>query len=48
VGLLNALLALGIAFGLKWTPDQQAIVMSFVTTASQFFIRTQVTAKVPV
>jgi len=47
VGLLKSLLALGIAFGLKWTPDQQAIIMTFVTSAAQFFVRTQVTAKVP-
>jgi hypothetical protein len=47
VGLLKSVIALGIAFGLKLDPQQQAIAMTLSTTAAQFFVRTQVTATVP-
>jgi hypothetical protein len=46
VGLLKAVIALGIAFGLKWDPQQQAMAMTLATTAAQFFVRTQVTPSV--
>ncbi|HEV2636446.1 MAG TPA: hypothetical protein VGX23_14945 [Actinocrinis sp.] len=47
LGLVQALLALGVGFGLKWTPDQQAMVMSLAATIVAMFVRTQVTAPVP-
>jgi len=47
VGLLKAVLALGLAFGWKLDPAEQAIIMTVVTTLAQFFVRTQVTASVP-
>ena len=47
VGLIKAAVALGIAFGLNWTPEVQAMVMTVATTVVQLFVRTQVTAKVP-
>jgi len=46
VGLLKAVLSLGLAFGLKWNAQQQAAAMTLVTTLAQFFVRTQVTASV--
>ena len=47
LGLVQALLALGVGFGLRWTPDQQAMVMSLAATVVAMFVRTQVTAPVP-
>lgn len=54
VGLVKAILALGIAFGVKINGQplqldagQQAIIMTAVTTLVQFFVRTQVTASLP-
>jgi len=47
LGLVQALIALGVGFGLRWTPDQQAMVMSLAATVVAMFLRTQVTAPVP-
>lgn len=47
-GGAQAVLALSVGFGLDWSTDKQAIVMSAVALASAFFIRTQVTAPDPI
>jgi len=47
LGVVQALLALGVGFGLRWTPEQQAMVMSLSATVVAMFLRTQVTAPVP-
>lgn len=44
-GFAQAALALALGFGLHWTADQQAVVLSFVQVAIAMFLRTQVTAK---
>jgi hypothetical protein len=46
LGVVQALLALGVGFGLRWTPDQQAMVMSLASMLVAMFVRTQVTAPV--
>jgi hypothetical protein len=46
MGVLKALLALGLAFGLKWSPDMQSTVMVAVTALAAMFVRTQVAAPV--
>lgn len=45
-GLAQASLALAVGFGLHWSADRQAVVLSFVQVAIAMFVRTQVTAKV--
>jgi hypothetical protein len=44
LGLVQAVIALGVGFGLHWSADQQAMVMSL---ASAVVSATQVTAPVP-
>lgn len=44
--LLKALIALGLAFGLKWTADQQAEAMFLVQAVLALLVRQQVTAPV--
>lgn len=44
LGLAQALLALGVGFGLDISAENQAILMSFVGAAAAAFVRTQVTA----
>jgi hypothetical protein len=44
LGFIQAGMACAVGFGLKWSPDQQAIVMSFVATLAAMFVRTQVEA----
>lgn len=44
--VIKALIALGLAFGLKWTPEQQAEVMFLVQATLSFLVRDQVTAPV--
>jgi len=44
LGVIKAVLALALAFGLAMSPDNQAIVMTFATAAVAMFVRTQVTA----
>jgi hypothetical protein len=46
VGLGKAVLALGVSFGLGWTPSQQSTLMVIVTLVAAAFVRTQVTAPV--
>lgn len=48
LGLVQALLALAIGFGLHVDPDNQALIMSGVGTAMAMFVRTQVIAPAPV
>lgn len=43
-GLIKAVIALGIGFGLHLSDAQQSTFMSFVIFISTMFIRTQVTA----
>jgi hypothetical protein len=43
LGLLKTVLALGIAFGLHLSPENQAVVMTFAATVTAMFVRTQVT-----
>ena len=47
LGVVQALLALGVGFGLRWSPEEQAMVMSLASTVVAMFVRTQVTAPVP-
>jgi len=47
VGLFQALIALGLAFGLHLSPDQQLVIMSLVTAIASGFLRTQVVAPLP-
>lgn len=45
VGLTQALLTVGLAFGLDWSADQVAMIMAFVAAAVALFgVRPQVTA----
>lgn len=46
LGAAQAVLALGIGFGLHMTGDNQAVLMGFVAVAVGMFTRTQVTAPV--
>lgn len=45
-GLFKAGIALGLAFGLKWTPEQQAEVMFAVQAVLGLLVRPQVTAPI--
>ena len=47
LGLVQAVIALGVGFGLHWSADQQAMVMSLASALISAFVRTQVTAPVP-
>lgn len=47
LGAVQAILALAVGYGLDWTAEQQATVMSFVGLACAFYVRTQVVAPVP-
>lgn len=47
LGVLKAVLALFIAFGLALSPDNQAIIMTFATAAVAMFVRTQVSVAEP-
>jgi nicotinamide riboside transporter PnuC len=47
LGLVQAVLAAALAFGLVLSPDTQSAVMAFVTAAVSLFVRQQVTAPVP-
>lgn len=44
-GFAQAAIALAVGFGLHWSADQQAVVLSFVQVAIAMFLRTQITAK---
>lgn len=45
-GFFKAGIALGLAFGLKWTPEQQAEVMFVVQSVLALLVRPQVTAPI--
>lgn len=47
VGGFKAVLALAVAFGLHWSPEQQLVFMVLVQTAGAAFVRTQVGSKLP-
>lgn len=47
VGLVQAVLACALAFGLAISPDAQGAIMAFVTALAAAFVRTQVGAPVP-
>ncbi|QMU77175.1 hypothetical protein GXW83_17150 [Streptacidiphilus sp. PB12-B1b] len=47
LGLVQAMVALGVGFGLHWSPSEQAMVMSTAAAVVGMFTRTQVTAPVP-
>lgn len=47
LGLAQAAVALAVGFGLDWSVDQQALVMSFIALIVAGYERTQVTAPVP-
>jgi hypothetical protein len=46
LGVVQAMLALGVGFGLRWSPEEQAMVMSLAASVVAMFVRTQVTAPV--
>lgn len=46
-GVFSALIALAIGFGLRVSPENQAIIMSVVGAVLAAFTRTQVTASAP-
>jgi len=41
IGFVQAVLALAVGFGLDWSADQQAVVMSLIATAVAMFERSQ-------
>jgi hypothetical protein len=47
LGLVQAVLACALAFGLAIAPETQGAVMAFVTALVSAFVRTQVVAPVP-
>jgi hypothetical protein len=48
MGFVKALIAVGIAFGLHWSPEQQGIVLTLVATFTSLLgVRPQVVASVP-
>lgn len=47
LGLIKAIISVALAFGLHWSADQQAVVMSLLAAISAGYVRTQATAPVP-
>lgn len=47
VGLIKAVIAVAIAFGLHMTPEVQGLVLTLVAAGAALLIRPQVTAAVP-
>ena len=47
LGFAKAALSLALAFGVNWSPAQQAILLSLVTVYLATWLRTQITAPVP-
>lgn len=47
LGVVQAILALGLAFGLALSPENQAVIMSFAAAVVAMFVRQIVTAPVP-
>lgn len=48
LGVVQAVIALAVGFGLGWSADRQAVVMSLVAAVVAMWTRTQVTAPVPI
>lgn len=46
LGVLKAVIAVGLAFGLAMSPEAQATIMSFAAALAAVFVRTQVDAPV--
>lgn len=46
LGVIQALLAVGLAFGLAMTPENQSVIMAFAAAVIGMFVRTQVEAPV--
>jgi hypothetical protein len=47
LGALQAVLAVGLAFGLDLSPERQTVIMTLAAAVVAMFVRTQVTAPVP-
>jgi len=47
VGLIKAVIAVAISFGLHLTPETQGLVLTLVATAAALWYRPQVVASVP-
>lgn len=47
LGVIQAILALGLAFGLHLAPENQSVIMTFAAAVVAMFVRTQVVAPVP-
>lgn len=47
VGLIKAVIAVAISFGLHLTPEVQGVVLTFVAAAAALWYRPQVVASVP-
>jgi len=47
VGLIKAIIAVAIAFGLHMTPEVQGLVLTLVAAGAALLVRPQVTASVP-
>ncbi|RZT87431.1 hypothetical protein EV383_4355 [Pseudonocardia sediminis] len=41
LGLVKAAVAVGISFGLGWTPEQQVVAITLAAAVSAMFVRTQ-------
>lgn len=46
-GLIKAVLAIALAFGLHMTPEHQGLIMAAVALGAALLVRPQVTASVP-
>lgn len=46
-GLVQAVIAVGLAFGLELAPETQSAILATVAALVGFFVRTQVAPKVP-
>lgn len=46
LGLVQSVLALGLAFGLSMSPENQVTIMAFAAAVVAMFVRTQVVSKV--
>lgn len=47
MGLIKAVLAVAVSFGLHWSDQQQLVFMTLVAALGAMFVRTQVVAGVP-
>lgn len=46
-GFATALVAVGVAFGLNWTPEQQVLLLAPVSIIAGYVVRDRVVAPVP-